>query len=97
TPSSLGLSFIHDAPELSVTARAARYERIPVEDGAPSAGADGTWQRVPLGDQSVIIPAGSNGQHELWGGLGRLQWRSRPGRTNPIVTVSLSNASHVPL
>lgn len=97
TPSSLGLSFIHDAPEISVTARAARYERIPVEDGAPSAGADGKWQRVPLGDESVIIPTGSNGQHQLWGGLGRLQWRFRPGRTNPIVTVSLSNASHVPL
>jgi hypothetical protein len=97
TPSSLGLSFEHDAPELTVTARAARYERIPEEEGTLASGRDGQWRRIPLGEQSVIISAGSNGHHQLWDGLGQLQWRSRPGRTNPIVTVSLSNASHVPL
>lgn len=97
TPSSLGLSFIHDAPALAVTAAAARYEHLKEDGGAHVGGADGDWQRVPLGDQSVIIDAGTSGQAELWGGLARLQWRSRPGRSHPIVTVALSNGSHVQL
>lgn len=97
TPSSMGLSFIHDAPELIVTARAARYERSEAGPDSPAAGNDGRWQRLPLGEQTVVIRAGSSGQHELWGGLGRLQWRSRTGGNHPIVTVSLSNASHVDL
>ena len=97
TPSSLGLSFIHDAPELVVTTRAARYEPVKSKAGVRAAGNDGDWQRIPLGEQSVIIPAGSNGQQDLWGGLGRLQWRSRPGKTNPIVTVALSSGTHVAL
>lgn len=97
TPSSLGLSFIHDVAELAVTAHAARYERVPTEDGTTADEGDGKWRRIPLGGHSVVIAAGSSGQHELWDGLGRLQWRSRPGRTNPIVTVSLSNSQHAPL
>lgn len=97
TPSSLGLSFIHDAPELIITARAARYERVEDDSETPSSGSDGDWQRIPLGEQAVVIACGSTGQQELWGGLARLQWRSRPGRNHPIVTVALSNGSHVPL
>lgn len=97
TPSSLGLSFIHDGPALAVTATAARYERAKGDGGAPAGGADDDWQRVPLGGQSVVIDAGTSGQVELWGGLARLQWRSRPGRSHPIVTVALSNGSHVQL
>lgn len=97
TPSSLGLSFIHDAPELVVTVRAARYERVKAEADTHSHGGDAAWQRVPLQAQSVIVPAGSSGEQELWGGVGRLQWRSRPGKSNPIVTVALSNATQVNL
>lgn len=97
TPSSLGLSFIHDAPELVVTARAAHYERVKDNSTAHPSGSDGNWQRVPLGDQSVIIRAGSSGKADLWGGLARLQWRCRPGKSHPVVTVALSNGRHVDL
>ncbi|MBU1587574.1 MAG: helicase, partial [Actinobacteria bacterium] len=94
TPSSMGLSFIHDAPELIVTARAAVYERS-TEPAA--SGSDGEWVRRDLGDQSIIIGKDTAGQADLWNGLARLQWRSRPGKHHPIVTVALSNSGRVPL
>jgi len=94
TPSSMGLSFIHDGREFVVTAHAARYLRVA---GEAESKPDGSWQRSPLGDQSVIIASGTTGQMVLWGGLARLQWRSRPGKLHPVVTVALSNTSRVPL
>jgi hypothetical protein len=94
TPSSMGLSFINDGPELVVTCHAAQYIRVANEG---ESNADGSWQRSPLGDQSVIIASGTTGQATIWGGLARLQWRSRPGKLHPVVTVALSNASSVPL
>lgn len=91
TPSSMGLSFVHDAPELVLTARAARYERRTADQTGGET--DGAWQRISLAEQSVIIASGSSGQEDLWGGLARFQWRSRPGKQHPIVTVALSNAT----
>lgn len=114
-PSSLGLSFIHDADEFIVRVRAARYERVEVaeSDGHggvesdPIPGVDVTsraappareaWRRVPLPETAVSATTGSSGAYDLWEGRARLQWRSRPGRGEPIVTVALSNTAEVPL
>ncbi|KFD43437.1 hypothetical protein IU11_11500 [Cellulosimicrobium sp. MM] len=116
-PSSLGLSFIHDANEIIVRVRAARYERIEVAEdddvGAesdPISGAEldvadevaappsrEAWRRVPLPETAVSITTGSSGAYDLWGGRARLQWRSRPERNEPIVTVALSNVAEAPL
>ncbi|MEV0950866.1 helicase-related protein [Promicromonospora sp. NPDC050249] len=116
-PSSLGLSFIHDANELIVRVRAARYECIEVADdnddnddveSDPGVKVDvadevavpphrEAWKRVPLPETAVSVTTGSTGAHDLWGGRARLQWRSRPERDEPIVTVALSNAAEVPL
>ena len=93
-PSSLGLSFIHDAPELLVTVRAARYERVKEVDDD---GHEGRWKRLSLPDTAVIIRPGHGTHQELWDGRGKLQWRSRPGREQPIVTVALSNTARVEL
>lgn len=95
TPSSMGLSFIHDGTEIVVTARAATY--VELNAAETSAGSEAQWKRNPQGDESVIIRAGSSGQQELWAGLARLQWRSRPGKFHPIITVALSNNSYVPI
>ena len=92
-PSSLGLSFIHDAPELVVTVRAARYERVQTQSDE----SDGQWKRVPLPETSIVIGPGHTVSHELWEGRAKLQWRSRPGRDQPIVTVALSNSARVEL
>ncbi len=97
TPSSMGLSFMHDAPELVVSVKGAAYERqLERDDQAPGTG-EGLWRRVAFGEQSVIIAASTSGQEDIWGGRARLQWRSRPGKFAEIVTVSLSNAVQVPL
>lgn len=93
-PSSLGLSFIHDAPELLVTVRAARYERAKEVDDD---GHEGRWKRIPLPDTAVVIGSEHVTHHRLWDGRAKLQWRSRPGREQPIVTVALSNTARVEL
>lgn len=93
-PSSLGLSFIHDAPELLVTVQAARYERV---SEAKSEEPEGSWKRIALPDTTVVIGPGLVTHHELWDGRAKLQWRSRPGRDLPIVTVALSNTVRVEL
>ncbi|SMF03107.1 Distinct helicase family with a unique C-terminal domain including a metal-binding cysteine cluster [Cellulosimicrobium cellulans J34] len=105
-PSSMGLSFVHDARELIIRVRAARYERSENEapsegtggadggdDGAPTSG----WRRLPLPETAVTVASKGSGGYELWDGLARLQWRSRPGKDEPIVTVALSNATKVGL
>lgn len=97
-PSSMGLSFIHDSQELVVRVRAARYERLADETTSADAGAaggtqTGGWRRVPLPETAIAITTDGSGSRELWGGRGRLQWRTRPGRDTPIVTVALSNAT----
>ncbi|NHF63841.1 helicase-related protein [Microcella pacifica] len=97
TPSSMGLSFMHDSPELVVSIRGAAYERQYERDDEAAGTGDGRWRRVAFSDQSVIIAAATNGQEDVWGGRARLQWRSRPGKHAEIVTVSLSNAVQVPL
>lgn len=103
-PSSLGLSFIHDGSELIVRVRAARYERVADEEIEGAGRADGDqgpggerWRRVPLPETAVTVATGGTGSYELWEGRARLQWRSRPGRDEPIVTVALSNAATVDL
>lgn len=97
TPSSLGLSLVHDSPELVVTARAARYGRVTSTQSGEETGGAARWQRMPLDDASLVISAGSTGQKDLWDGIARLQWRSRPGKTTPVLTVALSNAGKVGL
>jgi len=97
-PSSLGLSFIHDAQELIVRVRAARYERVTEHDQSrPVSDREGRWRRVPLPETAVIVRTGTTGHHDLWDGQAKLQWRSRPGQIEPIVTVALSNARTVAL
>lgn len=101
-PSSMGLSFIHDSDELIVRVNAARYEHFENEVAESDFVDNGTtltsgWRRVPLPEAVVIIASGGSGSYELWDGLGRLQWRSRPGKSAPIVTVALSNARKVSL
>lgn len=93
-PSSLGLSFIHSATELLVTVRAARYERISEAD---SEGHDGHWRRVALPDTAVRVVPGRGTHYDLWDGRAKLQWRVRPGREHPIVTLALSNSARVEL
>ena len=93
-PSSLGLSFLHDASELVVRVRGARYERIARTEGESI---DGGWRRVPLPETSVVLGRENFGHHDIWDGRARLQWRSRPGREHPIVTVALSSTAKVPL
>lgn len=101
-PSSMGLSFIHNAEELIIRVRAARYEPfeadVPAEDArdgdendAPTSG----WRRVPLPETAVVVTSHGGGSRDLWDGHARLQWRSRPGKDEPIVTVALSNAKRV--
>lgn len=97
-PSSMGLSFIHDAPELIVRVRAARYERVqPASADAAAGPPDGLWRRVPLPEAAVVVGRGSNDHCVLWGGRAKLHWRSRPGRVDPIVTIALTNTAKAPL
>lgn len=97
-PSSLGLSFIHDAPELIVRVRAARYERVQSASADAAAGTpDGLWRRVPLAESAVVVGRGSSDHYVLWDGRAKLHWRSRPGRVEPIVTIALTNTAKVPL
>lgn len=96
-PSSLGLSFIHDSTDLVVTVRAARYERVVVGSEDPARGAE-HWRRVPLPETVVVIVgAGGDNHQNLWDGRAKLQWRVRPGRVQPVVTVALSNTRKVEL
>lgn len=97
TPSSMGLSFMHDAPELVVSVRGASYIREDEEGEDSSDGTEGCWRRTALAKQSVVIAAGTSGREAIWGGRARLQWRSRQGKHAEIVTVSLSNTAQVPL
>lgn len=97
TPSSMGLSFMHDAPELVVRVRGASYKREGEGSELSADGTEGRWRRTALEEQSVIIVAGTSGREAVWEGRARLQWRSRPGKHAEIVTVSLSNTAQVPL
>ena len=97
-PSSLGMSFIHDSTELVVRVRAARYERVEVGSEDPAISAQGEqWKRVPLPETVVIVGAGGGNHQDLWDGRAKLQWRVRPGRVQPVVTVALSNTRKVEL
>lgn len=97
-PSSMGMSFIHDAPELLVRVRAARYECLrPTPGEAPADVAEGRWLRRPLPETTVIVGRETSDRLELWDGRAKLQWRSRPGSVEPIVTIALTNNAKVPL
>src|SRR5690606_36173627 len=55
------------------------------------------WRRVPHPETAVIVKTRSTDSYDLWDGRAQLQWRSRPGPNEPIVTVALSNATEVAL
>jgi len=102
-PSSMGLSCVHDGTAVTLIAKGSTYvptSAIGNPDTARPSESEAlnrerNWQRVELPVATVDVPAGGNGHIDIWEGRARLQWRSRPARGNPVLTVALSNLGQV--